>query len=304
MSVESPLSPVPSWRPGHYVWPRGRNKLVVFGGISTSTGDAERSFGGLLHFLAERGGYDLRRDVLEGTYAGAERDEVWQPRPYVTADTRRPLADLGEAVAGCLEWYREALPSDARLWVLGYSLGGVAALDGATLTVLRDRAGWLGRLGGVLAFAAPVRGCSAGGLVNWAWLVTAEPDGLGEAGRDLDRRWRDQEEQTRLQRRAAFLRAAGVRLLTLADRDDAVVRPEEALLPAPGESVADLLVSVNIRRPGSLGHGALLDEPAVWRRVLTVVGPQTFPGQQREVDPIDSELEALKQRLRREGRIK
>ena len=27
--------------------------------------------------------------------------------------------------------------------------------------------------------------------MNWAWLVTAEPDPLGTAGRDLDARWKD-----------------------------------------------------------------------------------------------------------------
>ena len=304
MSVSEPPGPVPSWRPGYYVWPRGQNKLVVFAGIGTRTGDAERSFSGLLKFLAERGGYDLRRDVLEGTYSGAERDGVWKPRAYVSADTRRPIADVSEAVANCLDWYRDALPADTRLWLLGYSLGGVAALDGATMAVARDRAGWAGRLGGIMTLASPVRGCNAGALVNWAWLVTGEPDALGQAGRDLAARWSDEEEQARLQRRAAFLRAAGVPLLTLTDPDDAVVRPDEALLPAAGESIEDLLVGVHIVRPGSLGHGALLDEPAVWRRALDFVGPQHVAASYEQIDPIDTELQALKQRLRREGRIK
>lgn len=278
---------------------------MLVGGLGTRTGDAERSFSGLVQFLADRGGYDVRRDVLEGTYAGTERDGAWSPSPYVAADTRRPLVETTEAVAGCLEWYRRALPSDARLWVLGYSLGGVVALDGATMAIIRDRAGWAGRLAGIVTLAAPLRGCNAGGLVNWAWLVTGEPEGLGAAGHDLEQRWREPDEQTRLQRRAAFVRAAGVRLLTLADPDDAVVRPEEALLPAPGEPTADLLVSVRIGRPGALGHGALLDEPAVWRRVLSVVGPQTAGAAEHpEADPIERDLEALKQRLRREGRLR
>jgi hypothetical protein len=304
MSDGQPRSPVPSWRPGYYVWPRGRNKLVLLGGVGTRTGDAERSFSGMLKFLADRGGYDIRRDVLEGTYTGSDREGSYQPQAYVAADTRKPLADIAEATACCVEWYADALPNDARLWLLGYSLGGVAALDGATLALVRDRQRWSGRLGGVIALAAPVKGSNAGSLVNWAWLVTGEPDALGQAGRDLAARWVNADEQTRLHRRAAFLRAAGVRVLTLADPDDAVVRPEEAILPGPGESIEDLLVSVTIVRPGSMGHGAILDEPAVWRRVLSVVGRQQVAQGPPEIDPIESELAALKQRLRREGRIR
>jgi hypothetical protein len=133
-------------------------------------------------------------------------------------------------------------------------------------------------------------------------VVTGEPDALGVAGDDLRARWEDADEQTRLARRAAFLRAEGVRVLTLADPDDSVVRPEEALLPAPGESLADLHVRTSITRPGTLGHGAILDEPLVWRRVFGAVGSQeTGP---LAVDPIEDELKALKARMRREGRIR
>jgi hypothetical protein len=298
-----PLKPVASWRPGYSVWPGGGTKLVLLGGIGTRTGDAEQSFAGLIRYLAERGGYDPRRDVLEGTYAGRDLNGQWQPTTYAAADTRRPLIDLAEAVAGCLDWYRQRLPSSTRLCVLGYSLGGVAGLDGATLAIARDREAWHQRLGAVVTIAAPLRGCSVGGLLNWAWLVTTEPDGLGVAGQDLDARWRDPQEQTRLERRAAFLRASGTQVLTLVDPDDSVVRPEEGLLPAPGESVTDLQVNAHVIRPGSLGHGALLDEPALWRRVLNAVGPQRSGP--RMPDPaIEEELSALKARLRREGRIR
>jgi hypothetical protein len=295
---------VPSWRPGHFVWAGGRTKLVLLGGIGTRTGDAERSFSGLLHFLVERGGYDLRRDVVEGTYAGsADANGVWRPAPYGPADTRRPLIDSAESVAGCLDWYRQAWPSGTRICVLGYSLGGVVGLDGATLAIARDQAGWRGWLGALVTVAAPVRGCSAGALMNWAWLlIGGDPDPLGDAGRDLDARWRDPEEQTRLERRARFLRGAGARVLTLADPGDAIVRPDEALLPGPGETAAGLEVVVRVTRPGSLGHGAMLDAPDVWRRVLGVVGPQRQAGP-AEADPIDDELAKLKARLRSEGRI-
>jgi len=76
-----------------------------------------------------------------------------------------------------------------------------------------------------------------------------KPEPLGDAGRDLDARWRDADEQTRLERRARFLRGAGARVLTLADRGDAIVQPDEALLPAPGETAAGLEVDVRVTRP-------------------------------------------------------
>ncbi len=258
----------------------------------------------MVRFLAERGGYDPRRDVLEGTYAGSEVKGVWRPSPYRPADTRRPLIDAAEALASCLDWYRQNLPQDTHLCVLGYSLGGVVALDGATLAVARDRQAWHDRLGAVVTLASPLRGCSVGALMNWAWLVTGDTDGLGAAGRDLDARWTDPEEQTRLERRAAFLRTHGARVLTLVDPDDSVVRPEESLLPAPGESLNDLQLRARLARPGSLGHGGMLEEPLVWQRVLAVVGPQTYAAGRPTVDPIDEELKALKARLRKEGRIK
>jgi hypothetical protein len=298
-----PMSPVPSWRSGHFVWPTGRTKIVLFGGVGSRTGDAERSFAGLIKFLVERGGYELRRDILEGTYAGDETARGWQPKPYGPSDTRRPLLDMAEAAAGCLAWYRDRLPAGTTLYVLGYSLGGVVGLDGATLAVVRDRTGWRSRLAGVVTLAAPVRGCNAGPFINWAWLVTSEVDPLGAAGRDLDVRWNDAEEQKRLKRRADFLRAGGTTVLTLADPNDAVVRPDEALLPGPGERDDDLLVPVRVSRPGSLGHGALLDEPDVWRRILRLVGPQARADEPAD-DHIDAELEAIKKRLRAQGRIK
>jgi hypothetical protein len=295
--VSEELKPVASWWPGHYVWPDGHTKLVLLGGLNSRTGDAEGAFAGMLRYFQEHGGYDPRRDALEGTFASPD-----QPRVYVPADTRRPLIDMAESVAGCLDFYRQALPLESRLCVLGYSLGGVVGLDGATLAVARDRDAWRGRLGGVVTFSSPLHGSSVGALVNWAWVVTGEPDGLGAAGDDLQARWKDPAEQTRLARRAAFLRSTGARVLTLADPDDSVVRPEEALLPAPGERVADLQVSTRVTKPGSLGHGAILDEPDVWRKVLAAIGPQGAHA--RVIDPIEDELQALKARMRREGRLR
>lgn len=307
--MPSPTSPdlVPSWRPGRFVSPRGRTKLVVLGGLGSRTGDAERAFGGLAGFLAARAGYDPRRDILEASYAGRQVAGRWQPRPFTAADTRQPLMDSAEAVAGSLEWYRDVLPPSARLCLVGFSLGGVVALDGATLAVARDRAGWQDRLLGVVTLASPLHGCNAGPLIQWAWLGTTDADPLGVVGEELDRRWSDPQERERVERRAAFLRASGATVLTLSNPDDAVVRPDEALLPGPGERPQDLLVQTDRVLPGSLGHGSLRDEPAVWRRILALMGPQPAgpaAGPAGADDPIERELAALKERLREQGRLR
>ncbi len=296
---------IPSWRPGRFLLAAGRTKLVVLGGLGGRTGDAERSFFGLAQFLAREGGYDRKRDILEATYAGHEVAGRWQPRPFGPQDTKQHLIDSAEAVAGVLEWYRDALPASTRFCVLGYSLGGVVAMDGVAMTLARDRQGWQGRLGGVVTLVSPLRGCNAGPFMQWAWVATNDRDPLGLAGPDLDKRWTDPQEQARVERRAAFIRSQGVPLLTLADPDDAVVRPEEALVLAPGESPDDVLVNSRWTRPGSHGHGGILDDPVTWTRVLSVVGPQQTGGvaAERSVDPIELEIEEIKARLRAAGRL-
>jgi hypothetical protein len=62
-------------------------------------------------------------------------------------------------------------------------------------------------------------------------------------------------------------------------------------------------MQVRVSRAGTLGHGAILDEPGVWRRVLAAIGPQ-HPDADPVPDPLDDELKAIKERLRREGRIR
>ena len=71
---------------------RGRTKLVLLGGIGTRTGDAERSFSGLIRYLADRGGYDQRRaydhiaqigSTIERIFARAEAEKL---PPSVVAD--------------------------------------------------------------------------------------------------------------------------------------------------------------------------------------------------------------------------
>lgn len=302
--AESAPSTQPDWQPGRRISLAGRKTVVVLGGAGSRTGDGRRAFAPLLRVLAQHG-YSPD-DAVEASYAAANGDG--EPRPYGPVDTRQSLLDSAEAVAACLDWYRRSLPADQRLFLVSYSLGGVVALDGATLALARDQAGWQGRLSAVMTIASPVRGLNLGTLVNLAWLVTNDPEGLGEAGDDLRRRWEDPREQERVERRAAFLRAQGVAVITLADPDDAIIRPDEALLLAPGESQEALLVPTTRVRSGSHGHGVLLDEPQAWERITAVLGPQiprasTAAGFAAD-DPVEQELRAIKERLRREGRLR
>ena len=105
------------------------------------------------------------------------------------------------------------------------------------------------------------------------------------AGDDLDARWRTPTSRHGSIGAPRFCARAGARVLTLADPDDSVVRPEEALLPAPGETLDDLQVETSVTRPGSLGHGAMLDEPAVWHRVLARDRPSGERGSAHHARP-------------------
>ena len=153
---------------------------MLLGGVGTRTGDAERSFGGLLRFLADAAATTCAATCSKARTPASEvrrrlaADSVRRGGHAAAADRQR----RGSRRAASIGTARRCRPI-RRLCVLGYSLGGVVGLDGATLAVARDRQGWHGRLGAVVTLAAPVRGCSAGALMNWAWLVTAEPDPLG-----------------------------------------------------------------------------------------------------------------------------
>ena len=84
-----------------------------------------------------------------------------------------------------------------------------------------------------------------------------------------------------MERIAARLRSQGVNLLTLADADDVVVTPADAVIAPPHERDWYVLSSQNqatlfggggIGRP--LGHGPLLTNTLAWVRMAKSIGPQ------------------------------
>ena len=130
---------------------------------------------GLIGYLASTAATTRAATSSKATYGGAESNGVWRPRPYIPSDTRRSLIDIAEAVAGCLEWYRDrSRPMRAcSWWAIRW-----AAWSAWTARRWPSRAtAPAGRAAsrGVVTLAAPVRGCSVGALINWAWLITAEP---------------------------------------------------------------------------------------------------------------------------------
>src|SRR5258708_4027045 len=64
-------------------------------------------FGVMVRFLAERSGFDARRDVFEGTFAGRESAQTWQPTVYAPPDCQR---SVGPGLTGksCEAWRGEA----------------------------------------------------------------------------------------------------------------------------------------------------------------------------------------------------
>src|SRR5204862_2091618 len=127
------------------------------------------------------------------------------------------------------------------------------------------------------------------------------------------------------------LRAAGVTVTTLAQADDAVIQPEDGIIGSIDPSLIYAAPSTLDASPVAryLGHGRILHEPRVWRRLLAVIGPQT-PGTapaaagagaapalvtpppggaapaesapERSGALLDRQLAELKERLRAEGR--
>ena len=94
--------------------------------------------------------------------------------PTVAATALPSLAKSAAGGARRLHTARALLDDPALL--AGTHMAALSLLAGndhpATLAVIRERASWQGRFGAVITLAAPLRGCNAGPLMNWAWLAT------------------------------------------------------------------------------------------------------------------------------------
>lgn len=240
-------------------------RIVCLAGAGSQSGRAWEVFEGLIHYLITVGGYH-RADFIEASYRVGPDGA---PLPYRAVDSTRPLEVATANVARALEWLRRERPG--RLHLIGWSLGGVVFFD-AIAALVRADPSWTADLGALVTLSSPLLGSDLDGLELVGDLA------VGPVGADLARRAADPEERARVQRDAARLRAAGVRLLTLAAEDDAVVPPEEAVLPGSGETPGALIFRPR-RRAGApplesfLGHGALPHDPICWPCILAALGP-------------------------------
>lgn len=239
--------------------------VICLAGAGSRSGRPLEVLSSVLTYLTVAGGY-AREDFVEASYRVGDNGV---PLPYSEIDSTASLADVASQVARCLQWFRHQ--HHRPLYLLGWSLGGVALFE-ALAGLLDFDPAWARAAPALVTLASPLLGSDLDGIEALGAVAA------GDVGADLTRRAADEIEKRRVRRDAARLRAAGVRLVTLAAEDDAIVTPEDALLPAPGPNPAAFILRPR-RRPGAtylesvLGHGALPHDPACWRHVLAALGP-------------------------------
>jgi hypothetical protein len=243
--------------------------VVYLAGASSATGQAESIFRDLISYLVVAGDY-VRDDFVEASYRVAPDGA---PLPYTPDDSVAPLVASTATIARYLEWQRRQ--TARRLCLLGWSLGGVLFFD-ALAALLRADPTWSDSVRALVTLASPLLGSDVDGLDLLGGLAA------GAAGADLARRAADSAEQQRVRDDAAHLRQSGIRLVTLAAAEDAIVTPADALLPSLGPT-PDAFVLQPRRRVGAsyldgvLGHNALPHDPVCWRQVFDALGPADQP---------------------------
>lgn len=292
------------WRAGGRVDRCCLKKVLRGAGLTSYSGDANREFARTDARLVERLGFDVG-DLLESTYYGYSEEGSWRPAPYHISHVQESLAGAVANLARELEWYRARMPA-GRYYLLGYSLGGLLAFEAAGLLLARDVGGWRGRIAGVAMLSSPLLGVDFGLLNRIALEVANRPDLFGRSGVELVERARNPETLGNVEATAAMLRANGVKLLTITDRNDAAVTPRDAVLPSSRERGE--VVTVEARLPADadntarrFGHGPVLTDPRTIEAVARFVGKQecVIGEHGRAFDPVEEELAALKADLKR-----
>ena len=271
---------IPDWIPGQTIDLRGRKKMLRAAGILSKTGDAARQLGNFTRYLQREHGY-RPGDFLEASYHGRGSGAEWAPAAYQAAHAEVPLDESTAQVTRQLRWYDARLPIDVELHLVGYSLGGVVLFRAACGLLAEDVARWRVRLASLITVASPHFGTDLGeegGLLGLFGLDALLMPG-GAVAKELCVLGRDPLHRARVERQAALLRRAGLRLLTLADEYDTVVTPDDAVIAPPEERARYVLTSSRAELGGAyadavLGHGPLLDNPRAWRLMAEVIGPQ------------------------------
>ena len=271
---------VDDWQTGRRLNTRGRNKIVLAAGMLSRSGEALLRFGGFLRYLTTNHGYETG-DFLELSYNSMQDARGWRPIPYERTHCEAGLADVTAHLGRGLRWYRSVLPDDTRYHLIGYSLGGVALFEAAGALLFGEPERWQGRIGSVITLAAPLFGTDLGlegDLLGALGLGTLLPSGVSV--RELIARGSDPRHRAQVERLAARLRSQGVNLLTLADSEDVVVTPADAVIAPLHERNWHVLSGKNVVSLGGggtgvpLGHGPLLDNTLAWVRMAKLIGPQ------------------------------
>ena len=263
------------WYPGRRITLRGRKKVVLAAGMLSRSGEALRQFDGFIRYLENNFGY-TRGDVLEVSYCSAPDSDDWRPTPYDTHHCDVSLREVSAQAGRTLRWYRARLPDDTEYHLIGYSLGGVALFEAAGALLLGEPDRWQGRLGSLTTLSAPLFGADLGvegellGALGFGTLLPGR-----DSVRELVNRGRDPKHRALVERVAARLAAAGVRVTTLADATDVVVTPEDAIIAPPRERERYVLSGPRVPGAGpGLGHGPILTNTLAWVRMAKQLGPQ------------------------------
>ena len=239
--------------------------VITLAGAASTTGRSKDIFRSIITYLQTAGGY-RSDDFVEASYR-VEGDGA--PLSYGPEDASQPLKESVNRVAQNIHWYR--LHTSRPIHLLGWSLGGVVLFESLNQLVEEDST-WLQSVRSLVAISSPMLGSDVDGFDLLGELAA------GPVGADLARRAADEQQKSDVRAAAAQLRRKGIRIVTIASEDDAVVTPEDALLPALGPDPAAIILRPR-RRLGRpyletvLGHGTLPNDPACWSHVLRALGP-------------------------------
>lgn|GEM_PF-3770537 len=242
----------------------GHPLVVTLAGVGSTTGGAKAILGAVITYLQTAGGY-RSEDFVEASYK-VEGDGA--PLFYRPDDTTQPLEESVNRVAQNLHWYR--LHTERPIHLLGWSLGGVVLFEALRQLVDEDMT-WFQTIRSLVAISSPLLGSDLDGIDLLGELAA------GPVGADLARRAADKQQKSDVRAAAERLRRQGIRIVTIASEDDAVVTPADALLPSLGPEPAAIILRPRRRFGASylesiLGHGNLPNDPSCWTHVLRAVG--------------------------------
>jgi hypothetical protein len=239
-------------------------RLLYLAGAASRRGDGARLLAGLLDFLGRQG---LITEAIEISYR-ADRDG--RAIDYTRDDTAGALEISTRAVQSILAWHRQDLGPTGSLALLGWSLGGAVLFEALARLIETDRA-WHGQVDALVTVSSPLNGCAVDGLVIFGEIAA------GAAGRVLCERGSDPGHRAWVRSAADRLHDTGTRVLTVAAENDVVVTPTDAVVARTGVPAESLIYRPPPRLGADyferqLGHGAILQDIAVWRDIATHLG--------------------------------